>query len=129
MNPSVLQELTDAASGLFFLSETDAPFTPFLLEAGEPVESGLRRLSGKDETAPVEIQEADYFFRNHTQAPEGDPEAEARAARFRNLLNLLKHQLIDLKVYRVGTVQVDAFLLGTLPDDTRGGLRTQLVET
>ncbi|TCZ68619.1 nuclease A inhibitor family protein [Flaviaesturariibacter aridisoli] len=128
MNPA-LTALAAAADGLFFISETDAPFEAFQVEPGEDTEAALRRLSGKEKTAPVEIQEAGYFFRNHTRAPDPGPEADARAARFQALLRQLQQTLADLKVYRVGTIQVDAFLLGSLPDGTRGGLRTRLVET
>ncbi|RYY67137.1 MAG: sugar-non-specific nuclease inhibitor NuiA-like protein [Chitinophagaceae bacterium] len=128
MNPD-LTSLAAAADGLFFISETDAPFGVFQVEPGEDTETALRRLSGKDETAPVEIQEADYFFRNHTRSLDPGPEADARATRFQALLQKLQQTLVDLKVYRIGTIQVDAFLLGTLPDGTRGGLRTRLVET
>ncbi|RYZ19202.1 MAG: sugar-non-specific nuclease inhibitor NuiA-like protein [Chitinophagaceae bacterium] len=128
MNPA-LTTLAAAADGLFFISETDAPFEAFQVDPGEDTETALRRLSGKDEAAPVEIQEADYFFRNHTRALDPGPEAVARAARFQALLQKLQQTLAGLKVYRVGTIQVDAFLLGTLPDGTRGGLRTLLVET
>ena len=126
---TILQHIADAAAGLHFISETDMPFEAFLLETNATTESALRRLSAKNGSDPVEIQEADYFFRNHTHALDPGPEAEARAARFRHLLHLLQHTFTDLKVYRVGTVQVDAFLLGTLPNGTRGGLRTRLVET
>ncbi|RYZ20766.1 MAG: hypothetical protein EOO16_15565 [Chitinophagaceae bacterium] len=128
MHP-LLQTLTDAAAGLYFLSETDAPFVPVQLAPGEGAEDGVRRLAGKAGADPVEIQEAGHFLRNHTRALEGGPEAEARAARFRALIALLQQSLPGLKAYRTGSVQVDAFLLGTLPDGTLGGLRTQMVET
>jgi hypothetical protein len=109
MHPD-LKRLSDAADGLLFLSETDAPFHVIeCSDASTAPEEWVSLLSGG--ASPVEIQEVDYFFRNQVRVHDASTtEKEAR-------------------VYRTGSIQVDAFIIGRLADGTLGGLKTNLVET
>ncbi|RYY96674.1 MAG: sugar-non-specific nuclease inhibitor NuiA-like protein [Chitinophagaceae bacterium] len=130
MHPD-LQHLHEAAQGLLYLSETDAPLEAFALESPDaPPEAALPPLAGAAPGSPVERVELAHFFRNQVRTYEGDgPEAVHRATRFKALQQQLESTLRDVAVYRVGSVKVDAFILGRLPDGSRGGLRTTLVET
>jgi hypothetical protein len=58
-----------------------------------------------------------------------EKEQQAVAGRFKILQNTLIAKLIDLKVWRIGTIQIDAFIVGKLKDGTYGGLRTKSIET
>jgi hypothetical protein len=44
-------------------------------------------------------------------------------------VSVLKQELAGLKVYRVGSVQVDAYIIGKTADGKLGGLKTVLIET
>ncbi|MBE9067133.1 nuclease, partial [Leptolyngbya cf. ectocarpi LEGE 11479] len=49
--------------------------------------------------------------------------------RYRNLRDLLETTLEDLQVYRIGTVEIDVYLLGKTEDDQIIGVKTTIVET
>jgi hypothetical protein len=130
MHPD-LQRLSDAASSLLYMSETDAPLE--VIEQQTPstsAEEWVRKLSAANAGSPIETLEVDYFFRNQVRVDETSrAEERARAARFEALVALIHETLSAPRVYRTGSVQVDAFIIGTLQDGSLGGLRTWLVET
>ena len=79
---------------------------------------------------PVETQTVDYFFRNMVKTYPGySEEQQATAQRFLKLQELLRQKLKDAQVYRIGSIQIDAFIIGRLQDGSYGGLRTKLIET
>jgi hypothetical protein len=45
------------------------------------------------------------------------------------LQELLKQKLKDVQVYRIGSIQIDVFIIGQMKDGGYGGLRTKVVET
>ncbi|GAB4094442.1 nuclease A inhibitor family protein [Flaviaesturariibacter terrae] len=124
MHPQ-LQSLQQEAAGLLVISESEAALEAFELAPGEAPENGLLRLAALPAGTPVEIQDAAPFFEKQERMYSDQPEG----ARFRSLGEHLSAQLTELRLYRAGNIRIEAFLLGTLPDGTRGGLRTQLIET
>jgi hypothetical protein len=123
MNPATTN-IGTAADGLLFISES----VPIELAAADSPLPQLVLLAGT--AAPVETQSLDYFFRNHTRADAAVPDGEqATTQRFRALQAILQRTLTDIVVYRIGTVQVQAFIVGRLPDGRYAGLRTLLIET
>jgi hypothetical protein len=126
-----LENIKTAANGLQFMSESDYPLELVVLKSSaEGIENEIRSLSGKGTGDAVEKQDLDYFFRNHvkTFSPDNKEETD-RAARFVQLVKTLRTNLTDIKVYRLGSVQVDAFIIGILKDGRYAGLRTKLIET
>lgn len=130
---NTLQKLKQAADGLYFMSESDFPFETLGFQPAKPgatVEADLLKHLGLPEGTAVEKQELAFFLRNQTrELPEYGPEEKARAQKFRELEKLLQQEIPDLAVYRIGQVQVDAYLVGELPDGSLGGLKTKLIET
>ena|SRR6476660_7882938 len=130
---NILDKIKKAAEGLFFMSESDFPletvaFKPEKPEA--PVTENLLLYLGQPAGTAVEKQDLTYFLRNQTRdLPEYGEEEKARAQKFRDLEALLKKEIPDIAVYRIGQRQVDAFIIGKLPDGTLGGLKTKLIET
>jgi hypothetical protein len=49
--------------------------------------------------------------------------------RFQNLVSVLKQNLSQLQVYRVGNTNIDAYIVGVTPGGELAGLSTKLVET
>ena len=128
-----LEKLKKAAEGLYFMSESDHPFETVGFKPEKPEatteENLLKHLSLPAGTT-LEKQELTYFLRNQTRdLPEHGAEEKARAQKFRELETLLKKEIPDIAVYRIGQVQIDAFLLGKLPDGSLGGLKTKQIET
>jgi hypothetical protein len=49
--------------------------------------------------------------------------------RFQNLVSVLKQNLSNIQVYRVGSVSIDAYIVGVTDGGDWAGLCTKLVET
>ena len=127
-NAELLERLRQATAGLLFLSETDAPFTPFLwtmqkIGAEVLTAETLRAYQGLSANAPVESVEFKAFFARLTH--EGNTDAQ----RYRDLERLLSQHLSDLVVWRAGEIQVDIFIIGKTPSGDFAGVATQAVET
>lgn len=126
-----LQRIKEASEGLLFMSEADYPFE--LVHIEEPVADPgqkLLTLSGKGEGSPVEKVDLPYFFRNQVRVyPESSPEQRARAQRFERLQQVLGEELTGIEVYRIGTIDIDAYIIGKRKDGRYAGLRTKLIET
>ena len=129
--PDALDALADAASGLLFPGESDAPLTPYRWAGtAAPTPEALLQAEKRAPETPVETVEVADFFGGLTTPRAGASEAErTEAARWRALVALLGERLQDLRVYRVGAVDIDAFILGRDPAGVWLGLRTHLVET
>ena len=125
---TVLQTLTD---GLLWMSETDAPFEVFHWEgqlSSLTDDQLLERTHHLLGTA-IEVIPFDDFFAASTQKQDWfDAEEEAVAARYQSLVSALKQHLSDLKVYRVGEIKIDLYVVGQTHVGIIG-LATQAVET
>ena len=125
---TVLQTLTD---GLLWMSETDAPFEVFHWEGqlSNLTDDQLLERTHHPLGTAIEVVPFDDFFDAATQKQDWfDAEEEAIAARYESLVSALKQHLSDLKVYRVGEVKIDLYVVG----QTHVGvivLATQAVET
>jgi hypothetical protein len=78
----------------------------------------------------VKVLAVDDFFAGATEDQDwfGDEE-RAIAARYRELVALLKQHLSDLTVYQVGEVTLDVYVVGRTPEGELLGLATQASET
>lgn len=125
-----LKELSD---GLYFLSESDYPLEPIACTISDKAglaEPEIFKMAGKAPDEKLEIVELPYFFRNMTtELPEADEDMKLLTQRFRKLQNFLEDHLQDLKVYRLGEVEILALILGKLNHNQFAGLKTTVVET
>ncbi|HEX8175584.1 MAG TPA: nuclease A inhibitor family protein [Pyrinomonadaceae bacterium] len=126
-----LQELKEAASGLWVMSESDYPFEIVQLEGeAEPGQQLLRQVSGSPPDAPVEGRTVDEFFRTKIYyAVEGSRPDENVTQRTQSILKLLRENLTELRVYRVGTINIAVLILGKSREGNWLGLSTRVVET
>jgi hypothetical protein len=131
--PGTKPAIAIAATGLLFMSESDYPLEPFGLEAPDPLTPPAQLLLkhlGLPASTPVQEQKLDYFLRNHTrQHPAYAAEEKETARRFQHLRAVLEQELKEIKVYRLGEVRVQAFILGRDNEGHLSGLKTTLVET
>jgi hypothetical protein len=58
----------------------------------------------------------------------GDEEKK-RSEAFRHLQQELEKHLTTRQVFRVGTIEIDVYLLGRTPEGSRAGVKTKVVET
>ncbi|MBC8151374.1 MAG: nuclease A inhibitor family protein [Bacteroidetes bacterium] len=75
-----------------------------------------------------ERPEADFWQPVTTDEDWYGPDEKARTAAFRALQATLQ-ALTDRQVFRVGDTDIDLYLLGRLPDCSRAGLKTRVIET
>ena len=125
----LIEELKEATSGLTYMSEADYPFEVFKWEA-EPTPDALRALAGEGSGAAVETQTPAQFFRAATSEPDWKgAEERALAKRFQALQRLLEETLSDLKVFRVGRINMPVFVAGRAASGSWLGVSTRVVET
>lgn len=126
--PNTKAKLEEAAKGLWMMSESDYPFDYFTTEATTIDNNLALKLAEKPAGTTIEIITLDHLLRNMMDASRGSVPAED-AQKFRNLYNVLKQELKDITVYRVGDIQIDVFIIGKTVDGTVVGMKTLLIET
>lgn len=123
----ILEELRRAADGLWYMSESDYPLEAVRFGgAEEPGPERLRELAGADAGARVETRSLEEFFRDGAGVRAGEPPAPAS---FDGVLRALRENLTDLRVYRIGEVNIPVYVLGRAGSGNWLGLRTRVVET
>ena len=126
----LLNELREATRGLTYMSESDYPFEVFNWGAAEPTQDFLRGLTGEASDVQVETTSAANFFRvavSEAEWKNADQLNEAR--RFQTLLRLLEQNLTNLRVYRVGAVNIPVYVAGRAASGNWLGVSTRVVET
>jgi hypothetical protein len=126
-----MTDITQAVDGLLYSSESDYPLTPFTWKETGPVtpEMLLKAANLPPGTAVTKV-DFDAFFAPMLRLHDGaSPEAQARVARYQKLVALLRKVLSDLAVYKLGSVEMPAFVVGRLANGSLAGLRTTVVET
>jgi predicted nucleic acid-binding Zn-ribbon protein len=131
MTDPIAAQLQEASNGLLFLSETDAPFEVISWPKQEQLTPAkLLQLTEHPPDAPVELRTVDEFFAIATaQEDWHDEEERETVQRFQNLVSVLKQNLSQLQVYRVGNTNIDAYIVGVTDGGEWAGLSTQVVET
>jgi hypothetical protein len=121
-NP-VLDALKKASRGLLYVSETESKLHPFVWEnAGELDEKSILTAGEYeyDERTPVERATLEDFLR---VVPEEEREG------FDRLAGVLREQLTDLRVYKLGKTQKDVYVVGKTPAGQWAGVWGSVVET
>jgi hypothetical protein len=119
MADDVLKILKKASAGLTYPSETDAPFEPFVWEGKGTARDQVAARAGKGK--PIEEVAIDAFFKELEESDD--------AERFKQLRKVLEEQLQGLKVFRVGKIRIDVYLIGQAKSGKWAGLHTVSVET
>ena len=124
-------ELKEATRGLLFMSESDYPFEVIRWEGVEEVTPDyLRKTYARDAAAPVEVRTMTDFFHVAAGEQEWKGEAElALAKRYQALVRLLEENLKDLKVYRVGAIDIGVYVVGRSNEGNWIGVSTRAIET
>ncbi len=124
--------LEEAAAGLVYSSEGDHPFEPVELPAAPwpPTPDAFRALVGAPADARAEEVPLGRFLQHHTDCTDPyDVRAQEIRPRYERLQALLASHLADLRVFRIGEVRIDCYLVGRAPDGRPMGLRTVAIET
>ncbi len=128
---SFLQKLKNAAENLIYISETDSEILPFIGEKSETV--SIESLQKQINFAPdVKIEEMDFedFFENLIKTQDWFEDEENNAAeKFLKLKKLLEENLKDLKVFKIGEIEIKIYVVGLDEDNNLSGIKTEAVET
>jgi hypothetical protein len=133
METSWQQILKQASEGLLFPSESDYPFAYFEWDfpADQPLtEQTVRKQIQTKEETPVKVLTLDGFFKNVTAVKDWYGEEElAQTQKFKQLQEELQKNLSDVQVYKVGAVEIDAYIVGKTAEGKWAGLSTKVIET
>lgn len=132
-NQVLLKQFKQASQDLLFMSESEYPFDVFLWESETnlDIDSDMMfRKIEKSPDTPIEFVDIDSFFRVViTQEDWHGDEEKAIVEKYKNLIKLLKENLTNIKVIRVGNIEIDVYIAGKTPSGDIAGLSTKVVET
>lgn len=135
-NNDVVASLREAVKGLLYMSESDEPFEVVSWPGGGSLgittmdAKTILKLTGNKPRTPVETVTLEDFFRELVKEEEWHGEEErADAKKYRRLLEILKSELAEPRVWRLGEVEVEIVILGRTHDGWWVGVKTRAVET
>jgi hypothetical protein len=132
IDPQLRARLETASAGLVYGSEGDYPFEFFALPGAAPVKSAreFARLVGAPASARVEEQSWDSMIAWPLSGGDPtDPEAREIATRYARLDGELNELLRNVRVIRVGDVQIRCYVVGEDGKGNLAGLVTTAIET
>ncbi|OJJ14042.1 hypothetical protein BKI52_44460 [marine bacterium AO1-C] len=128
---NLLRSLDRACDGLLFMSESDYPFESFYWDhKGELSPEKVIELAHEMEDARVKELTLETFFKNAVAEESWYDTDEVRTARrFQNLVDTLKRNLEEIKVYRVGFAEAEVYIVGKPEFGGYAGVSTHVVQT
>lgn len=127
----LLAELREAIAGLTFMSESDYPLAVVHWQKVQEITPEyLRQVSEQPAGAPVRTRSVDEFFRRAASAAGWKSRQELETAqRYQSLVRVLKENLTELTVYRVGEINIPVYVVGRSTTGSWVGVSTKVVET
>ncbi|MFN6471749.1 MAG: nuclease A inhibitor family protein [Nostoc sp. SerVER01] len=132
MTNEITEILKQSSADLLMMSESDYPFEVVLWTGSVDslTTQKLLQLTNHPQDSQVEEVGLDYFFRNCAYEQEWhDEQQKQNAKKFQILVQTLKNNLNEIKVYRIGTINIDVYILGKTSSGDLVGLATKVVET
>jgi len=130
-NNNFAEQVNKLSEGLYYISETDAPVSPFVGGKAESVsKEEILRQTKSEMNAPVEERNFAEIFARLMRVQDwfGDEEKET-AVKFGRLKDFLEQNLKDLKVFKIGTIQIKVYFVGLDSEGRLMGIQTEAVET
>jgi hypothetical protein len=114
--PTLVDTFKTTVQDLYYSSESDYPFAVFALQCdiSTPLSPNtLLKHLGKPQNSTIDEQPVDQFFSRLTQIkPWYGNQEIAIANRFQTLADLVHNTLVNPTVYRIGTVEIDIYIVG-----------------
>ncbi|MEJ7849171.1 MAG: nuclease A inhibitor family protein [Pyrinomonadaceae bacterium] len=125
------ERLEKACEKLIYLSETDAEVEPFF---GGKVDilntQSFLETIRESEKKPVEVTGARQFFERVSKINDWHTASQKKnAEKFAALRKLLESNLSGLRIFRVGRIQIDIYIVGIDKEGKLAGVKTRSVET
>lgn len=119
----LIAELKKLANNLLWMSESDYPFQVLLGE-------DKKKLLPEDPEAAIEVICIDDFFAPALRRQNREKEEDlAELKQYQSLIDFLKTNLKDIKVYRIGSIEIDIYIIGKTESGNYAGLLTKAIET
>ena len=128
---NLAERIKTISEGLYYTSETDAEILPFIGTAAKSVsKEEILRQTNSSPDAPVEERGFAEFFDRLISIQDWYGEEETTTAgKFAALRNLLEGNLKDLKVFKIGRIELDIYFVGLDAAGNLTGIKTRAVET
>lgn len=125
------ENLEKMCKGLVYMSETDADFTVFVGNEAESItkEEILKQTKSSPNTLIEEKSFNEFFLKLTTIKDWFGDEQKQMAEKFSILEKLLRENLISKKVFRIGEIQIDIYIVGLDAENKLVGVKTKAVET
>lgn len=132
-NDELLDKLKLASDGLLFMSESEYPFEVFLWQSKEKQQVNpefiLSKLNKPSDTK-VEFVDLDSFFDVATTEEDWHSKEDKEIVKkYQNLVKVIKENLGDIKVARLGDIEIDVYIIGQVPSGDLAGVCTKVIET
>jgi hypothetical protein len=123
--------LEEGISGLLYVSETDSSFSFCDFEGIKILDkTSIRELLKLDKNTFIEEREFEAFFDHLTNIKDWYGERERKIVeRFSNLKILMEKNLTNIKVFRIGKIRIDIYIIGFDSENRIVGIKTKSVET
>ncbi len=128
---SLAKQIQEITADLYYISETDALILPFVSQQVQSIsrETILEQTENAPDSA-VEERSFVEFFARLIEIQDWFREEETKMAeKYLLLKKLLEKNLKDLKVYKIGKVQIDIYVVGLDAENKLTGIKTKAVET
>lgn len=126
-----IQELKTAIKDLLWFSEAEYPFKIFYQRSANNFNQKtlLQHYNYPLETR-ITIQKFNSFFASVVVTEAWHNESEkAEIKRYQYLMNLMTENLSNIKVYLLGEVEIDVYILGETKHKAIAGITTKTVST
>lgn len=125
------ESLKKATENLYYISETDAEIEPFFGQAAAAVtKEEILRQTGKSLDETIEERDFRQIFERLTKIQDWySKEETANVERFTRLRKILLENLKDLKVFKIGRIELDVYFVGLDKEGKLAGVKTKAVET
>lgn len=124
------EDLIEASKNLFYQSEIDSEIEVFFEDRDKFENPGQK--NSADFLSNVEARETDFedFFKDLTVIEDWFEKEEIETAeKFKRLRDLLFQNLENLKVYKIGKIEIEIYIAGFDKNGNLAGIKTKAVET
>ncbi len=122
----IVTQLERLIIDLYWVSESDCPFQVVSWDE-KYLNKLLSSTSANEEIETISL--ADFFAPVLVVEDWYEEEELATIDRYKKLLNAIEFHLNNVKVFRVGKIEIDVYILGKTATRDVIGLQTQVVET
>ena len=126
----IIDRLRQATSDLLWLSESDFPFEVVTWQQGvELTPTALFSDLKKPEPAIETITLADFLAPVLTVEDWYEAAEIKQVERYTELLHTIESHLAEVRVFRIGEVEIALYIVGKTPTGDLVGLKTHAIET